>query len=75
MLEELLAEEEDGDAREELAQKLLYATDLVSGPKVSTANRKAVTALSGDEAEAFCLQLLRCLADEAAELPPAAQKT
>ena len=74
MLEELLAEEEDGDAREELAQKLLYATDLVSGPKVSTANRKAVTALSGDEAEAFCLQLLRCLADEAAELPPAAQK-
>ena len=74
MLEELLAEEEDGDAREALAQKLLYATDLVSGPKVSTANRKAVTALSGDEAEAFCLQLLRCLADEAAELPPAAQK-
>ena len=73
MLAELLSEE-DEDERETLAQKLLYATYLVSGPKVSTANRKAVTALSGDEAEAFRLQLLRCLCDETAELPPAAQK-
>ena len=73
-LEDLLAEEDDADDREALAQKLLYATDLVSGPKVSTANRKAVTALSGDEAEAFCRQLLRCVTDETAELPPAAQK-
>ena len=73
MLAELLSEE-DEDEREALAQKLLYATYLVNGPKVSTANRKTVTALSGDEAEAFRLQLLRCLCDEAAELPPAAQK-
>ena len=72
-LEDLLAEEDDADDREALAQKLLYATDLVSGPKVSTANRKAVTALSGDEAEAFCRQLLHCVTDETAELPPAAQ--
>ena len=72
-LADLLAEE-DEDGREALAQKLLYAAYLVNGPKVSTANRKAVTALSGDEAGAFRLQLLRCLCDETAELPPAAQK-
>ena len=71
-LAELLSEE-DEDGRESLAQKLLYAAYLVNGPKVSTANRKAVTTLSGDEAEAFRLQLLRCLCDEAAELPPAAK--
>ena len=72
-LADLLAEE-DEDEREALAQKLLYATYCMNGPKVSTANRKSVTALGGDEAEAFRLQLLRCLCDEAAELPPAAQK-
>ena len=73
MLADLLAEA-DEDEREALAQKLLYATYLMNGPKVSTANRKAVTALNGDEADAFRLQLLRCLCDEAAELPPTAQK-
>ncbi len=72
-LADLLAEE-DEEEREALAQKLLYATYCMNGPKVSTANRKSITALSGDEAEAFRLQLLRCLCDETAELPPAAQK-
>jgi len=71
-LADVLAEE-DEEEREALAQKLLYATYCMNGPKVSTANRKAVTTLSGDEAEAFRLQLLRCLCDEAAELPPAAK--
>ena len=69
-----LLKETDGDEREELNQKLLYAAYLTAGPKVSTANRKAVTALSGDEAEAFRAGLLKCMLDEKTELPKAAQK-
>ena len=73
VLKEILAEADEGE-RGALAQKLLYATDLVNGPKVSTANRKTVTAVSGDEADAFHTRLLRCLLDEKAELPSAAEK-
>ena len=72
-LEELIAQT-DEDEREELRQKLLYAACLVNGPKVSTANRKAITALSGNELDSFRAQLLQCLLDEKAELPAAAQK-
>ena len=72
-LDALLKETEE-DERAELSQKLLYAACLTAGPKVSTANRKAVTALSGDEAAAFRAGLLHCMLDESAELPKAAQK-
>ena len=72
-LEELLASEGD-NGREELMHKLLYASYLTAGPKVSTANRKAVTALSGEDAAAFRAELLKCLLDETAEVPRAAQK-
>ena len=72
-LEELLASAGD-NGREELQYKLLYASYLTAGPKVSTANRKAVTALTGEEAASFRAELLNCLLDEAAEVPNAAQK-
>ena len=72
-LDELLAGTDENE-REELSQKLLYAAYLVTGPKVSTANRKAVTALTGDDAAAFRARLLSCVLDEKTELPPAAQK-
>ena len=72
-LDALLAET-DGDERAELSQKLLFAAYLTGGPKVSTANRKAVAALSGDEADAFRAGLLKAMLDESAELPKAAQK-
>ena len=72
-LEELLASAGD-NAREELQYKLLYASYLTAGPKVSTANRKAVTALTGEDAASFRAELLNCLLDEAAEVPKAAQK-
>ena len=72
-LDALLAET-DGDERPELRQKLLYAAYLTAGPKVSAAGRKAVTALSGDGADAFRAALLRCMLDEKAALPEAAEK-
>ena len=72
-LDSLLAET-GGDERAELSQKLLFAAYLTGGPKVSTANRKAVTTLSGDEADTFRAGLLKAMLDESAELPKAAQK-
>ena len=72
-LDSLLAET-GGDECAELSQKLLFAAYLTGGPKVSTANRKAVTALSGDEADTFRAGLLKAMLDESAELPKAAQK-
>lgn len=56
----------------EAAWKLLYATYLVSGPKVSTANKKEIAALSGAALSDFRGGLLRCVADESAALPAAA---
>ena len=58
----------------ELTYKLLYTTYLVSGPKVSTANRKAVTALSGNAASDFRSALLKCILNEEEPLPAEAQK-
>ena len=72
-LDALLRETEE-DERAELSQKLLSAAYLTAGPKVSTANRKAITALTGDEAAAFRAGLLRCMLDESAKLPEAAEK-
>ena len=58
----------------ELTYKLLYTTYLVSGPKVSTANRKAVTAISGNAASDFRSALLKCIVNEEEPLPAEAQK-
>ena len=59
-------------ADESKVYKLLYATYLISGPKVSTANKKEIAALSEAGLADFCLQLLSCIADDDAELPAAA---
>ncbi len=56
---------------EEMTYKLLYATYLVGGPKVSSAAKKELAAADGDALRAG---LLRCLADEGAPLPEAAGK-
>ena len=58
-----------GDDRA-LPYKLLYTAYLVSGPKVGASDRKAVIAMDGETRE----QLLRCAADETAELPAGAEK-
>ena len=68
------AEELLSDADSALATKLLFATYLTAGPKVNTADRKTVQAMTEDEAEAFGVQLLCCLLNESAELPPTAEK-
>ena len=59
-------------ADESKVYKLLYATYLISGPKVSTANKKEIAALSEAGLADFCQQLLSCIADDDAELPAAA---
>lgn len=66
--------EEDAENRRELLHKLLYATYLVSGPKVSTANKKEITAIPESEREEFRLSLLQAVMDEGALLPTAAEK-
>ena len=72
-LDALLAETDENE-RAALRQRLLYAAYLTAGPKVSTADRKAFTALSGDEADSFRAGLLKAMLDESAEIPKAAQK-
>ena len=57
----------------ETAWKLLYATYLVNGPKVSTAIKKELAALSGSELAETRAGLLNCIADESAALPKAAE--
>ena len=64
----------DGAAGEELSQKLLYASYLTAGPKLSTANRKQITAQTGEAAAELRAALLRAVLDEKAEVPEAAQK-
>ena len=58
-----------------LLYKLLYTTYLVSGPKVSTGNKKEISALNAADAEAFRQELLNCLTDETAALPAIAEGT
>ncbi|MBQ9300529.1 MAG: hypothetical protein IJ214_08455, partial [Clostridia bacterium] len=60
---------------EEMTYKLLYTTYLVNGPKVSTANKKELTGLTGAAADALRQGLLACVADDSAALPDAAVKT
>ena len=61
-------------ANEEISWKLLYTTFLMAGPKVNAGDRKAVTALSGEESSALCQALIACLTDDEALLPPEAEK-
>ena len=63
------------DDPEEAAFKLLYTTYLVNGPKVTTANRKELTALSGADADELRRGLLACVADDSAPIPADAAKT
>lgn len=65
---------QDADAPRGAVWKRLYAADLVGGPKVSTAAKKAVTSLSGDAAAAFRQALFQCLLDEDAPVPEKAEK-
>lgn len=69
-----LLESTPEDLRVEKTYKLLYATFLMSGPKVSTASRKAIQAISENDIEAFRTQVLTCIIDENASIPEAAGK-
>ena len=68
----LLDGEQGENAREALLYKLLYATYLVNGPKVSTANKKEIAAVQ--DGEEFRRALLACVSDESLPVPQAAQK-
>ena len=59
--------------RAALSWKLLYATYLTGGPKVSSSQKKEIAAVPESELPAFRQQLLAALADEGAALPPQAQ--
>ena len=65
---------QDADAPRGAVWKRLYAADLVGGPKVSTAAKKAVTSLPGDAAAAFRQALITCLLDDNAPVPDRAEK-
>ena len=69
--EALLAAADEKD-RTALGYRLLYATYLVSGPKVSTAIKKDIAALTEAEQEALRGELLACVADADRPLPEAA---
>ena len=71
--EALLAQAPAG-GKNALAYRLLYATYLINGPKVSTAQRKEIAAIPAAAAEAFRRQLLLCVADESAPAPAGAEK-
>ena len=60
------------DKQNELTWKLLYATYLIKGPKVSTANKKALAALSAEQAADFRVQALTSAVDASLEVPQAA---
>ena len=70
---EALLNQAPAGGRASLAHQLLYATYLTSGPKVSTANKKEIAALKDSETASFQSDLLRCVADESAALPKAAE--
>ena len=72
----LAAEIADGDdeAPSDYYYKLLYAGDLVGGPKVGAAVKKAITKLTGDAAADFRAALAACLLDDALEVPDPAKK-
>ena len=72
--EEAAALAADAGAEDGLTYKLLYATYLVNGPKVSAGARKAITGVPAAEESDFRLRLLRCLLDEGEPLPAEAAK-
>ena len=51
---------------EEYVSKVLFASYLTAGPKLSSAEKKQITAVSDEELES---QLLRCITDESHALP------
>ena len=69
--EALLAAADEKD-RTALGYRLLYATYLVSGPKVSTAIKKDIAALTEADQTALRGELLACVADADRPLPEAA---
>ena len=70
---EALLNEAPEAERGALCWKLLYATYLTGGPKVSSAQKKELAALDAGAAQTFCAEALAAAADEAAPLPQAAQ--
>ncbi len=72
-VEELLSSAPEND-RAALTYKLLSAAYLVNGPKVSTAQKKEIAALSDADLAAFRQAVLNGVTDENAALPAAAAK-
>ena len=72
-VEELLSSAPEND-RAALAYKLLSAAYLVNGPKVSTAQKKEIAALSDADLAAFRQAVLNGVTDESAALTAAAEK-
>ena len=64
--------DEAGTDRTEVLYKLLYIADQVSGPKVSSAQKKAMAALPTGEKTAFREALLLAVTDDSADIPQAA---
>ena len=71
----LLGEEVQESDSEEYRYKLLFASYLVSGPKLSTSERKKITGLSSEKAGILRTELLKCIVDENRELPAEAKKS
>ena len=69
---ETLLSAAQGEERRALCYKLLHATYLVNGPKVSTANKKEIAAVSAADLSEFRQALLRCITDDGEEPPAAA---
>ena len=72
-VESILSGAPEGE-KERLNYALLYSTYLVSGPKVSTAQKKEIAALSEADLKAFREAMLNGITDETAALPSAAAK-
>ncbi len=72
-VESILSSVPEGE-RAGLAYKLLYTAYLVNGPKVSTAQKKEIAALSAADLAAFQTAMLNGIVDESAVLPAAAEK-
>ena len=60
-----------GGQQEMLQFKLLFATYLIDGPKVSTANRKEIAAVPDGQLADLRKELIRGILDEGAEIPNA----
>ena len=72
-VESILSSVPEGE-RTALSYKLLYSAYLVNGPKVSTAQKKEIAALSAADLAAFRTAMLNGVTDESAALPAAAEK-